>query len=136
MPSRNAAHTALVKLIMLSLSARDDVFVQETPNGLFFIRAKAPFSREDRRIRIGISGQSDIRGEVTIRASDRTFGNIIVDCFPFYVEVKTGRAMLTRLQRNFLNQAFLRGARAGVARSVDDAHKIVDRDYSGPFLDD
>ena len=43
----------------------------------------------------------------------------------FAVEVKTGRRKPTEEQENFIEQVRSRGGRAGVARSVADALKIV-----------
>jgi hypothetical protein len=53
------------------------------------------------------------------------FGHRRGDAKAFYIEVKAGRDTLKSHQSDFLEAMLERGAIAGVARSVEDARKIV-----------
>ena len=46
----------------------------------------------------------------------------------FFIEVKTPKGRVSEAQKNFITQMRSHGAIAGVARSVDDALKIIQED--------
>ena len=46
----------------------------------------------------------------------------------FFIEVKTPKGRVSEAQKNFITQMRSHGAVAGVARSVDDALKIIQED--------
>lgn len=57
------------------------------------------------------------------------FGNRAGDAIAFYIEVKAGRDTLKPHQAQFLEAMRLRGAIAGVARSVDDAREMMRKSH-------
>ena len=91
-----------MRSIMIALS-NDGHFVARANVGLFF-------TKDGRPIRSGLpTGFSDI------------FGNRLGDARAFYLEVKTSTGRATTEQMAFLNAMKMRGAIAGVVRSIDDA---------------
>lgn len=97
--------TALMNEIRTALSAHG-CYVERTNVGTYY-------TVDGRPVFIGIEGQSDLRGHTP-------------DGRAFYIEVKTPTGMPTEKQRMFLIAMRSTGALAGVARSVDDAIKIIE----------
>ena len=57
------------------------------------------------------------------------FGSRAGDAVAFYIEVKAGRDTLRPEQADFIKAMRLRGAIAGVARSVQDARKVLRKSH-------
>jgi hypothetical protein len=96
----------LMRSIMIALS-NDGHFVCRANVGLFF-------TKDGRPIRSGLpTGFSDI------------FGNRMGDAKAFYMEVKTPTGRATTEQLAFLNAMKIRGAIAGVVRSIEDAQALL-----------
>ena len=90
---------------MVSLSAAGH-YVERIQSGLFYTKYGAP-------VRIGFVGRSDVSG---FRAGD---------CRAFFIEFKAdGDA--SEEQITFITNMRSRGALAGFARSVAEAHQILD----------
>lgn len=96
----------LVRSIMIALS-NDGHFVCRANVGLFF-------TQDGRPIRSGLPvGFSDL------------FGNRRDDAKAFYLEVKTPTGKVSTEQMAFINAMKIRGAIAGVVRSIEDAQKLL-----------
>jgi hypothetical protein len=96
----------LMRSIMIALS-NDGHFVCRANVGLFF-------TQDGRPIRSGLPvGFSDI------------FGNRMGDAKAFYLEVKTPTGKVTTEQMAFINAMKIRGAIAGVVRSIEDAQNML-----------
>jgi hypothetical protein len=96
----------LMRSIMIALS-NDGHFVCRANVGLFF-------TQDGRPIRSGLPvGFSDL------------FGNRRDDAKAFYLEVKTPTGKVTTEQMAFINAMKIRGAIAGVVRSIEDAQKLL-----------
>ena len=96
----------LMRSIMIALS-NDGHFVCRANVGLFF-------TKDGRPIRSGLpTGFSDL------------FGNRVSDAKAFYLEVKTSTGRASSEQKAFINAMQLRGAIAGVVRSIEDARELL-----------
>lgn len=96
----------LMRSIMIALS-NDGHFVCRANVGLFF-------TQDGRPIRSGLPvGFSDL------------FGNRRDDAKAFYLEVKTPTGKVSTEQMAFINAMKIRGAIAGVVRSIEDAQKLL-----------
>ena len=75
------------------------------------------FTKDGRPVSTGLpSGFCDLFG---FRKSD---GEI------FFIEVKTKNGKPTKQQKNFISAMQAHGVRAGIARSVEDARRIIESD--------
>jgi hypothetical protein len=96
----------LMRSIMIALS-NDGHFVSRANVGLFF-------TQDGRPIRSGLPvGFSDL------------FGHRRDDAKAFYLEVKTPTGKVSTEQMAFINAMKIRGAIAGVVRSIEDAQKLL-----------
>lgn len=96
---------AIQNAIRIALSDRATVFRANVGSGITY---------DGRHFDTGLpKGFSDLFG---FRHSD---GKI------FFIEVKTPKGRVSEAQQNFIKQMRCHGAAAGVARSVDDALKII-----------
>ena len=96
----------LMRAVMVALSL-DGHQVFRANVGLFF-------TRDGRPIRSGLPvGFSDL------------FGHHRDGARAFYLEVKTATGRVTPEQQAFINAMRLRGAIAGVVRSIEDAQKML-----------
>jgi hypothetical protein len=96
----------LMRSIMIALS-NDGHFVCRANVGLFF-------TQDGRPIRSGLPvGFSDL------------FGNRRDDAKAFYLEVKTPTGKVSTEQMAFINAMKIRGAIAGVVRSIEDAQALL-----------
>lgn len=96
----------LMRSVMLALS-EDGHFVARANVGLFF-------TKDGRPIRSGLPvGFSDL------------FGNRAGDARAFYLEVKTVTGRIRPEQAAFIGAMRLRGALAGVVRSIEDARAVL-----------
>lgn len=68
-------------------------------------------THDDRYIKIGAVGVPDLL--------------FIGDGFIAFIEVKTPKGVVSKEQQNFINKVKILGHKAGVARSVADAVKII-----------
>lgn len=99
---------AIQNAIRIALSDRATVFRANVGSGITY---------DGRHFDTGLpKGFSDLFG---FRHSD---GKI------FFIEVKTPKGRVSEAQKNFITQMRSHGAIAGVARSVDDALKIIQED--------
>ena len=99
---------AIQNAIRIALSDRTTVFRANVGSGITY---------DGRHFDTGLpKGFSDLFG---FRHSD---GRI------FFIEVKTPKGRVSEAQKNFITQMRSCGAIAGVARSVDDALKIIQED--------
>lgn len=106
MAKSDLTESDLMRSIMVSLSS-DGHAVFRANVGLFF-------TRDGRPVKTGLPvGFSDLFG-------------FTVDCRPFFIEVKTATGRISKEQELFLAAMKKRGAVAGVARSVQDAKKLLD----------
>jgi hypothetical protein len=97
----------LMRQIMVALSAAGH-FVARANVGLFF-------TKDGRPVSTGLpAGFSDL------------FGHRREDSKAFYIEVKTPTGRIRPEQQRFIDAMRARGAIAGVARSVEDAVRLVD----------
>ena len=95
-----------MRSIMIALS-NDGHFVARANVGLFF-------TRDGRPISTGLpKGFSDL------------FGHRQGDARAFYLEVKSATGRVTMEQDAFLNAMRIRGAIAGVVRSIEDAQELL-----------
>ena len=95
-----------MRSIMIALS-NDGHFVARANVGLFF-------TRDGRPVSTGLpKGFSDL------------FGHRQSDSKAFYLEVKGATGRVSVEQQAFLNAMKMRGAIAGVVRSVDDARELL-----------
>jgi len=106
MPSRSAAHTALVADIMLAFGARSDLRLWQQNTG-------AAITQKGALVRFGVKGQADISG---LR---RPTGQRIE------IEVKTGSATTSAAQRKYRAMIEAMGGLYVVARSVDDVARAL-----------
>lgn len=96
----------LMRSIMIALS-NDGHFVARANVGLFF-------TRDGRPVSTGLpKGFSDL------------FGHRQGDARAFYMEVKSTTGRVTTEQQAFLSAMKMRGALAGVVRSVEDARELL-----------
>ena len=99
---------AIQNAIRIALSDRTTVFRANVGSGVTY---------DGRHFDTGLpKGFSDLFG---FRHSD---GRI------FFIEVKAPKGRVSEAQKNFITQMRSHGAIAGVARSVDDALKIIQED--------
>lgn len=104
--SRRAPHDALVRKIVLALNATNLGRFWEQPTGAAY--------RDNELIRYGVIGSADISGVV--------IGGLRFEC-----EVKTGRAVQSERQVNFMRMIRAYGGIYCVARSVEDALTEVEK---------
>lgn len=96
----------LMRSIMIALS-NDGHYVERSNVGLFF-------TKDGRPIRSGLPvGRSDLSG---FRQKDGR---------AYFMEVKTSTGRATTEQLAFLNAMKIRGAIAGVVRSIEDAQNLL-----------
>ena len=96
----------LMRSIMIALS-NDGHFVARANVGLFFTKDGRPVSTGLPR------GFADL------------FGNRRGDAKAFYLEVKTATGRVSPEQHAFIHAMQVRGAIAGVVRSIEDAQKLL-----------
>lgn len=105
--------TDLKNEILLELGQRPDVYIQNTPCGVF--RALD----SERRVRIGNPGQSDLYAVVAVTITPDMVGQTVgVAWFP---EVKTARGSQQDNQKLFAHAVTRRGAEYSLIRSVEQA---------------
>lgn len=109
--NQQARHGELKNEILIDLGSRENVLIENTPNGLF------RSVKGGRVVRIGRQGMPDIRG--TIRLDRPRCGVMIA------VEVKTGRGRLTKPQRKWMERFTSLGGLYILARKVDDIHAVI-----------
>lgn len=84
---------------------------------------------DGRQVRAGFRGAPDLWGWTT---ENYDTGGVNVDIARFVcIEVKTGRGKLTAEQFAFLKFVHAAGGYAGVARSVEDARRIIAGEHIG-----
>jgi len=121
--NNSAAHTALVREILLRLGREPDLLLWQNTTGSF----REPFS--ERRINVGLPGSPDIIGilrSVTWRVHDDEGDHDITTGRFVGLEVKTGAAKLSDQQKNFHARATELGALICVVHSVDEAVAAID----------
>lgn len=96
--------TRIQNKIRVTLSERGCI-VLRCNTGLFYNKKGLP-------VRCGLVGHSDLYGH-------RPDGKA------FYLEVKTPKGLASREQKNFISAMNATGARAGFARTIDDAVRVV-----------
>lgn len=106
--NRSKAHHKLVKDIVIELSRDPNIRVWENPTGV-----ARDIEDDERVIRFGLKGSADIIGVMG------PHGKILC------IEVKTGSAVQSTRQINFMNMIRERGGVYILARSVQDAVKGV-----------
>ena len=109
-------HTKLVNEIINELSSLPNIRLFKNTTGY----------DKERKIHYGIpkKGGADILGW-TIELLSGYDGIFHKRPIITAIEVKTGDAKLTAIQKNFIKQVQKAGGLAGVARSIEDARKIV-----------
>lgn len=121
---------AVKNKIRLLLGTRQGLRLFTNPCGVGWIGQFAG-KRDDltvlkgaRRVEFGLTkGSADLIGwqSVIIRQEDvgKTFARFVA------LEIKTDKGRIKPEQQNFVNQVLLAGGAAGIARSVDDAERIL-----------
>jgi hypothetical protein len=108
--SNSDAHSELVHDILLALGALPDARIWRNSVG-----AARPLHNPARVLRFGLKGSADISGIVL------PFGRRLE------IEAKTGSGQPSKEQRSFLAMINRMGGVAGVARSVADAVRLLER---------
>ena len=103
------SETDILQSIRLALGKRPDVLIFRNNNGKLQ-------DKEGRWVTFGLGpGSADLIGFVTVSG---------IAVF-VAIEVKTRTGQPTVEQINFINAVLKSGGRAGIARSVEDAEKII-----------
>lgn len=108
--NQTAAHTALLRRILLDLGGEPGLLLWEHKTG----RYRAPYS--ERWIDVGLPGSPDIIGFIAGSAGPARFIGL---------EVKTGDATLSPQQRAFHAAAIQRGALIFTVHSVEEARLAI-----------
>ena len=83
-----------------------------------------PDPRTGRYVQFGLAkGSSDLVGFKTIKITPEMIGQEVAQFVS--IEIKTERGKLTEVQQNWLQKVHDSGGIVGVARSIQDAFKIV-----------
>lgn len=130
-----------MKQIQLAIGSRGDVCLFRNNVGLAWLGRQMKSQpgtvvlAEPRKIRFGlIVGSADLIGWTVLHC-----GPVPLAIFTA-IEVKTSRGRVSSDQKNFIEQVQASGGIAGIARSVEDAHRIIDggiaaltKNASAPF---
>lgn len=107
--------TTLQRQIMVALS-RDCVLVR-VPTGQYWAgKYDKGIILNPRPVKVAVTGFPDLAG---YRRSD---GRAV------YIEVKTDRGVVSKEQEQFITVARKAGCLAGIARSIDEAKEIIERE--------
>ena len=110
--------TVLQQNIRLALGQYSDLRLFRNETG------KLPDPRTGRWVQFGLAkGSSDLIGFKTVKITPEMIGQEIAQFVS--IEIKTERGKLTEVQQNWLQKVHDSGGIVGVARSIQDALKIV-----------
>ena len=110
--------TVLQQNIRLALGQHSDLRLFRNETG------KLPDPRTGRWVQFGLAkGSSDLIGFKTIKITPEMIGQEVAQFVS--IEIKTERGKLTEVQQNWLQKVHDSGGIVGVARSIQDALKIV-----------
>ena len=112
------SETKIQQEIRLALGQRSDLRLFRNETG------KLPDPRTGRWVQFGLAkGSSDLVGFKTIKITPEMIGQEVAQFVS--IEIKTERGKLTEVQQNWLQKVHDSGGIVGVARSIQDALKIV-----------
>ena len=112
------SETKIQQEIRLALGQRSDLRLFRNETG------KLPNPRTGKWVRFGLAkGSSDLIGFKTVKITPEMIGQDIAQFVS--IEIKTERGKLTEVQQNWLQKVHDSGGIVGVARSIQDALKIV-----------
>lgn len=114
--------------IRLALSNGDTRLLRQQAGNLWAgeatkLRDGSVLIRNPRRVEVGFPGLSDLGGWTTVTVTPDMVGRRVAVYLA--VEVKTPRGRVSDEQETFIALVRAAGGRAGVARSVEDAEKII-----------
>ena len=111
--------TVLQQNIRLALGQHSDLRLFRNETG------KLPDPRTGRWVQFGLAkGSSDLIGFKTVKITPEMIGQEVAQFVS--IEIKTERGKLTEVQENWLQKVKSSGGIVGVARSIQDALKIVE----------
>ena len=112
------SETKIQQEIRIALGQRSDLRLFRNETG------KLPDPRTGRWVQFGLAkGSSDLIGFKTVKITSEMIGQDIAQFVS--IEIKTERGKLTEVQENWLQKVHDSGGIVGVARSIQDALKIV-----------
>jgi hypothetical protein len=117
MPSNNAQHSRLMQDIQIKIGLRDDARLFKNQVGMLK-------DANGQRVRFGLCrGSSDLIGWQSVTITPAMVGTKVAIFTA--IELKTGKSWPTKPQRLFIEAVKKHGGKAGIARSIEDAHAIL-----------
>lgn len=109
----------------LETSIQNSIRLAAAPAILFRNNLGAYSDRNGVFVRYGVAspGGSDLIGWNSVRVTQNMVGGLLAIFTA--IEVKTAKGMATPAQLNFLRQVSMAGGLAGIARSPEDAKRII-----------